>query len=28
LLRSLSGMRPLKQHGEKPLTLAPQMHSV
>jgi multidrug efflux pump len=28
LLRGLSGMRPLKQHGEKPLTLAPEMHSV
>jgi multidrug efflux pump len=28
LLRGLSGMRPLKQHGEKPLTPAPEMHSV
>ena len=28
LLRSLSGMRPLKQHGEKSPTLAPEMHSV
>jgi multidrug efflux pump len=28
LLRSLSGMRPLKQHAEKPPTLAPEMHSV
>jgi len=28
LLRSLSGMRPLKQHAEKQPTLAPEMHSV
>jgi multidrug efflux pump len=28
LLRSLSGMRPLKQHAEKPPTLAPEMQSV
>jgi multidrug efflux pump len=28
LLRSLSGMRPLKQHAEKPPTLAPEMHLV
>jgi multidrug efflux pump len=28
LLRSLSGMRPLKQHGEKSPALAPEMHSV
>jgi multidrug efflux pump len=28
LLRSLSGMRPLKQHAEKPPTLAPGMQSV
>jgi multidrug efflux pump len=28
LLRSLSGMRPLKQHTEKSPTLAPEMHSV
>ncbi len=28
LLRSLSGMRPLKQHTEKQPTLAPEMHSV
>jgi multidrug efflux pump len=28
LLRSLSGMRPLKQHVEKQPTLAPEMHSV
>ena len=27
LLRSLSGMRPLKQHAEKHPTLAPEMHS-
>jgi multidrug efflux pump len=27
LLRSLSGMRPLKQHAEKRPTLAPEMHS-
>ncbi|HEY2528166.1 MAG TPA: multidrug efflux RND transporter permease subunit [Xanthobacteraceae bacterium] len=28
LLRSLSGMRPLKQHGEKPPTLAPELHAL
>jgi hypothetical protein len=28
LLRSLSGMRPLKHHDEKPPTLAPEMQSV
>ena len=28
LLRSLSGMRPLKQHAENTSTLAPEMHSV
>ena len=28
LLRSLSGMRPLKQHAEKTPTLAPEIHSV
>jgi multidrug efflux pump len=28
LLRSLSGMRPLKQHAEKQPMLAPEMHSV
>jgi multidrug efflux pump len=27
LLRSVSGMRPLKQHGERPPTLAPELHS-
>ena len=28
LLRSLSGMRPLKQHGETPPTLTPELHPV
>jgi hypothetical protein len=28
LLRSLSGMQPLKQHAEKQPMLAPKMHSV